>query len=339
MTFLPLKNFRKFKNLKHLSLLLVPVLLAACTGTEEELPALRLVIADAARTLRSVDVNAPTTSPKNVTTTSDVVGLETLPNGTSVAVAFYDRIEVRDAELAVLSTFTATTFTPCFTGLSASNDGVRLALISSCTGEAQRVALFSSAGTLLFSQPLPLPTSDPATLRVAVVGDAVFVARPRIGGGGEVLRATATAVTSLLTTPNAIADLAAWRDTVYVSTGTSVSPINSATPPALGTALLSVGAERLFAGAGSTRFAAWDADTSGGTVTITDGAATATTSTVPFVTALRDAVFGPDGYLYLLRQNSLSRVDVVRLVANPTQTNVGASVSDGRFLAWVVPNS
>lgn len=321
-----------------LSLLTLPLLLSACTGTTEELPSIRLVIADGARTLRSVDSQRPSAAPVSVTTTSDVVGLAGAQSGTRVAVAFPDRVELRDAALAVRATLSAPSgFTPCFTGLRGDENGTRLAVLSSCANAtSQDVVLFDPAGNALFRVQLPLPTFDPALLRFDVSGDTVFLARPTIGGGGEVLRVTSSGATSILTTPAPIRDLVVRGSTVLVSTGTGVSPINlAANPPALGAPVLTVGAERLFSG--GNLLVAFDADVSSGTVSVTnDGSVT---STIPFVSTLRDATVAPDSYLYLLQRTSLSRVDVVRLVATPPNSFLGVTIADGRFLAWVVADA
>ncbi|PYE54205.1 hypothetical protein [Deinococcus yavapaiensis] len=321
-----------------LALMTLPLLLAACTGTVEELPSIRLVIADGARTLRSVNSQSPSTSPVTVTTTSDVVGLTSAQSGTRVAVAFPDRVELRDANLVVASTIAAPSgFTPCFSGLRGDENGSRLALLSSCTNNTQQnVLLYSPNGDLIFNQQLPLPSYDPSTIRFDVSADAVFLARPTISGGGEVLRVTATGTTTLLTTPSPIEDLVVRGATVFVSTSGSVTPINAAaSPPALGTPLLTLDAERLFSN--GNLLVAFDADTSNGTVSVTnDGAVTAR---VPFTPALQDATVAPDSYLYLLQRTGLARVDVVRLVESPTRNYLGVNVTDGRFLAWIVSDA
>ncbi len=69
----------------------------------------------------------------------------------------------------------------------------RLLVLSECSGDVQRLALYRMDGTVVWTATLgtavPPEHPDAPPVNIAVVGDVAVVSRPALGGGSEVVRA------------------------------------------------------------------------------------------------------------------------------------------------------
>ncbi|MDL2345502.1 hypothetical protein QOL99_15280, partial [Deinococcus sp. MIMF12] len=193
--------------MKRLALLpLTALLLSACTGTVETLPALRLaVLTDGGATLRTVSTGggdgtrvtpAPVLGPS--VAVAGGVAVDTLPGGGArLLLTRREGLESRDANLGDVRSFAAPFdapgfVPPCFvtTALSAARD--RILSLSQCdTGGVlngtQQLALYRTDGTLVWRAALGgaavVTGGDVPPVRVAVVRradgvDVAVVARP-----------------------------------------------------------------------------------------------------------------------------------------------------------------
>lgn len=339
------------KRLFPLSLLLPALLLGACTGTEDETPAVRLaVLTDGGSTVRTVTVGGTTSTPlpEDVTVTvGTATALDTLPEGNRLALTLPGGIESRDIAVADARAFAppfqATGFTPpCLRNTVLNAQGDRLLTLSQCeaVGGPQQLALYRPNGTLVWRAALRTFTPPPAgadvpPLRLALVReggvDVAVVARPALAGGSEVLRAAAlTTGTDRATasepvpTP-AIRDLApaAGGSVVYAATDTGVQPLTGAGTPDATATLTAFGTERVDrlwtsagSGIGGTLIAAWRDPGTGGSAPLRlwDSAArvsTPTAATVDSIAELRDVTFAPDGNLYALTRTALTGYDTL----------------------------
>lgn len=277
--------------MKRLVLLpLTTLLLSACTGTVETLPALRLaVLTDGGATLRTVSTGGgdglrvtptPVVSPPVAVTGG--VAVDTLPGGQArLLLTRREGLESRNAELADVRPFApafdAPGFAPpCFvaTALNAARD--RILSLSQCeTGGVlngtQQLALYRTDGTLVWRAAVGgaavVTGTDVPPVRVAVVrrADGVevgVVARPALGGGSEVLRVAVTApgadrAEAGLPVPTpAIRDLAPAPNgtAVYAATDTGVQPLGTTGAPVAEDALGAFGTgrvDRVWTSAGS----------------------------------------------------------------------------------------
>ncbi|BDP42815.1 hypothetical protein DAETH_27840 [Deinococcus aetherius] len=350
--------------------LLLPGLLAACTGTEETPPSLRLaVLTDGGATVRTVtpgsgasDVSVPLGQDNRGVT------LDTLPGGTRVALTLTSGIESRDVNLANPVPFAALPFTPvCLTStvLSAARD--RLLTLSDCATASggsvngpQQLALYRTDGSLVWTALLPTftppsSTTDRPPVRIAVIGDRAVVARPALGGGSETIRVApentgdivATA-TLPLATP-AIRDLAPLGNVIYAATDTGIQPLTDLGVP---NAAATVGAfgsgrvDRLWTsastGGASNLIAAWRDTTLSGNgsepLRLWDNTR-ASAVIVANIAELRDVSFGIDGNLYALTRTTLTSYDTVFGLGqgnwNPTQ--LAGGLNDARAVTWLVP--
>lgn len=320
-------------------LLLLPLLLAACTGTEEPTPTLRLaLLLGGGAVLRTVTPAADTATPAvtdNQTVTVDGgVRLDTTPAGNRLLLTLAGGIETRNADLADRQAFVAPPNPPftsvCFTAsaLSAARD--RLLALSACANGPQQLALYRSDGTLVWTALLPTflppaPGTDTPPIRLAVRGDVGIVARPRLGGGSEVLRAAVNATgdpVAIVSDPlptAAVRDLAPYGPDLLAATDTGIrklgvtgAPDPTATLSAFGTARY----DRLWTGVSGTRslLAAWRSNVLAGTgsepLLLWDGVK-ASAATVDVVADLRDVSIALDGNLYALTGVALNRYDTV----------------------------
>lgn len=264
---------------------LTALLLSACTGTEENPPAIRLaVLTDGGGTLRTVTTGgggaAPAPTEPSVGVTGGVT-VDTLPGGRRVALTLLAGLESRDANLGNAQPFAPPFDAPGFvppclkaTVLNAQRD--RLLTLSQCgTGGAangtQQLALYRTDGTLVWRAALPVafastdPDAPPTRLALSRDEngtDIGIVARPALGGGSEVLRVAATTtgavraeVSSPVATP-AIRDLAPAPGgrVIYAATDAGVQPLSSTGVPDGAATLAAFGSarvDRLWTGAGS----------------------------------------------------------------------------------------
>lgn len=351
--------------------LLLPGLLAACTGTDEGTVTLRLaVLTDGGATLRGVTTSTggggtPAPAEPSVSVSGGVT-LDTLPGGTRLALTRAGGIESRDVNLANPLPFAALPFAQaCLTAtaLSASRD--RLLTLSQCgTGGMmngpQQLALYRTDGSLVWTATLPtftppIPGPDTPPVRLAVRGDVGLVARPALSGGSEVLRvaretpgaAVATVSDPLPTV--AIRDLAPGVGTIYAATDTGVFPLTEQGTPNAEGRLAAFGTGRVdrlwtSAGTGGTGnlVAAWrDTTLSGGgsePLRLWDGVRS-TAVTVTSLADLRDVTFAPDGNLYALTRTALIRYDTVFGLSqgNWREQSLLSGLNDARAVTWLVP--
>ena len=328
--------------------LLLPVLLAACTGTTEGGVIIRLAVLSgtgAGANLSAVDVG--TAGTKLSTSVPGAVDIETLPGGNQIAVLYGDHLELRDANFANTVTLPVPTtggFTPCFVKLETSIARDRLAALSDCGGGAlQQVAVWRSDGTLSFSATLGAPTPvDPLDTHIAVQGDTLWAAHPAVGLGSELLQVTrnidgTSTLAPAIATPN-LYDLAFYNSVLYAATGNGVqsltqsgvlTPLPVGTPGAsqLGTLNSSLyTSDRLLASwydSGSAPLQVWNGSQIG----------------IPaYYTGLRDVTFAPDATLYTLNAATLTQYDTTfGLVGNGWRAVDLASFADPRAVTWLIP--
>ncbi|WP_216321431.1 hypothetical protein [Deinococcus aestuarii] len=341
--------------------LLLPGLLAACTGTEEVPPALRLAVLEGGgATLRTVtpdgsaaDVSVPLGDNRGVT-------LDTLPGGTRVALTRSAGIESRDVNLANPVPFAPPPFTPvCLTSTAVSAARDRLLTLSDCNGR-QQLALYRQGGSIVWTANLPVLTVvvfTPETPRtsIAVIGDRAVVARPALGGGSETIRVAQentgdlVAVASTPLTTPVIRDLAPFGGVLYAATDTGIQPLTDVGVPNAAATLGAFGAGRVdrlwtsaSTGGAANLIAAWrDTTLSGNSsepLRLWDGTRTSA-AVVASVAELRDVSFGIDGNLYALTRTDLTRYDTVFGLqqGNWNPTGLLGGLSDARAVTWLVP--
>lgn len=346
------------------ALVLLPALLAACTGTEEPQVALRVaLLTDGGATLRTVTPNADSNSaPVNADRTvavTDGVTLNSLSGGQRLALTLNTGIESRDSDLADVQPFAALPFTQtCLVQTASSASRDRLLTLSQCPNGPQQLALYNASGTLVWTALLraylpPTPGQDVPPVSLAVLGDVGLVARPRVGGGSEVLRAaprnsgdTVAEVSDPLPTP-AIRALVAYNQGILAATDGGVQKVDAAGVPD-GTALSAFGArrfDRLWSGtAGSQNLlAAWRSNVlsnqSAQPLLVWDGNTSRTAATVVSVADLRDLTLAPDGNLYTLTASTLTRYNTALGLqsGNFTPRVLLTGLNDARAVVWLVP--
>ncbi|WP_371827098.1 hypothetical protein [Deinococcus sp. QL22] len=339
------------------------MLLAACTGTEEGLPILRLaVLTNGGTTLQTVTTGGISGDPAPAEFTVPVTGgvsLDTLPGGGRALLTLAAGLESRDANLATPQAFTALPFTPvCLTSTATSAARDRLLTLSACLNGPQQLALYRSDGTLIWTATLPtftppIPGPDTPPVRLAVLGDTGVVARPALGGGSEVLRAApatlgdpvATVTTPLPTPP--IRDLAPYGTAILAATDTGVQTLGPTGVPDTAQPVAAFGTgrvDRLWTNATGNRslLAAWRDNTLSGVssepLRLWDGVR-ATAATVAFIDRLRDVTLAPDGNLYALTPFALTRYDTVFGLqqGNWQPATLLSSLNDARAVTWLVP--
>ncbi|GBF06905.1 hypothetical protein DAERI_110087 [Deinococcus aerius] len=351
--------------------LLLPGLLAACTGTDEGAVTLRLaVLTDGGATVRTVTTSSGGTTPAPGDVTVSVNGgvtLDTLPGGARLALTLAGGVESRDVNLANAAPFAALPFTPtCLTATALSAARDRLLTLNQCgTGGTvngpQQLALYRTDGTLVWTATLPtftppIATPDTPPLRIAVIGNTGVVARPVVGGGSETIRVAPQNTGDIVATSStpvrtvAIRDLAPSGSLIYAATDAGVQPLRDTGEPDPSRTVTAFGTgrvDRLWTSAGSgsvgNLFAAWRDATLGGDgssqpLRLWDGARTSAV-TVTFFSALRDVTFAPDGNLYALTRTDLRRYDTVfGLSQNNWREQVLLSgLNDARAVTWLVP--
>ncbi|MFK7601051.1 hypothetical protein ACI3L1_02430 [Deinococcus sp. SM5_A1] len=346
------------------ALFLTPALLVACTGTEEPQVALRVaLLTDGGATLRTVTPNADSSSaPVNAdqpVPVPDGVTITSLPSGQRLALTLKTGIESRSGDLADPQSFATLPFTPvCLIQTASSAARDRLLTLSQCDNGPQQLALYSAAGTLIWTAPLPTflppaPGTDVPPVRLAVSGDVGVVARPRLGGGSEVLRAalqnvgdTVAVVSDPVPTP-AIRDLVAYNAGLLAATDSGVQKLSDTGIPD-GFALAAFGAgryDRLWSGAAGSQslLAAWRSTVLSNQNTqpllVWDGNTSRTAATVASVTDLRDITLAPDGNLYTLTATGLTRYNTALGLqsGNFTPRVLLTGLSDARAVIWLVP--
>lgn len=339
---------------------LLTTLLSACTGTEEaSVPLTLAILSDGGTVLRAVtptDTNGVVTAPEQArVTVTGGVSLATPADGQRLLLTRRDGVESRAPDLSDPRPYPDPTFTPRCNLQSAQNAARdRLLILSDCGG-VQNLALYQS-GALVWTAALPgalvtAPGADTPPTRLAVQGDVGIVARARLGGGSEVLRAAPVtagdpvAEVSLPQASPAIRDLANLGGTLIAATDTGVQSLTPAGLPDATTTRSALGATRfdhLWTGGNQNLLAAWrDAALSGNgsePLRLWDGRA-ATAATVENVTDLRDLTITPDGFLYTLTGNALRRHDTLLGLQNGNWRSVTLPVAlqDARSVTWVVP--
>lgn len=344
-------------------LLALSSLLFACTGTEENAPALRLaVITDGGATLRTVtpndDASATPVTDNQTLTIAGGVSVDTLPSGNRLALTLAAGIQSLDANLGSAAPFAALPFTAtCLTHTATSAARDRLLTLSECVGGPQELALYRADGTLVWTARLPTflppaPGLDNPPIRLAVRGDVGVVTRPRVGGGSETLRAAqdkvgdvVAVVSDPLPTP-AIRDLAPYGNDILAATDTGIQTLKATGEPD-GVALSAFDAgryDRLWTGSASSArlLAAWRSNilstTASEPLWLWDGAKTKAVI-VAYQIDLRDVSLALDGNLYALTATSLTRYDTVFGLqqGNWRPRTLLGTLNDARSVTWVVP--
>ncbi|GGK30849.1 hypothetical protein GCM10008955_25830 [Deinococcus malanensis] len=353
------------------ALLALPLLLAACTGTEESTPNLPLVLlTDGGTTLRTLTPTEDTSSTPFTDvarqTVTGGVSVETLSSGRRFALTRTDGLDSRDLQLATPQPFGTLPFTPCLrqTATSAARD--RLLTLSECQGGPQRLALYRDDGVLVWTALLPtfLPVAgtDVPPVRLAVVRDTAaerdvaVVSRPRMGGGSEVLRVaplntgdTVAEVSAPLPVP-AVRDLVTYAAPggtaqILAATDSGIQPLKTTGEPDAAAALKAFGTDRydrLWAGPAGNRplLAAWRNNVSStGPLLLWDGVRATAATVTSFVSDLRDVTITPTGLLYTLSGNTLTRYDTAYGLTqgNWRVRTVISGLNDARSVTWLVP--
>ncbi len=346
------------------ALFLTSALLVACTGTEEPQVALRVaLLTDGGATLRTVTPNAdsnaaPVSADKTVAVTGGVT-LNSLPSGQRLALTTEARIESRDGTLADIQPFAALPFTPpCLTQTASSAGRDRLLTLSQCSNGPQQLALYRADGSVVWTALLrtylpPSPGPDVPPVRLAVRGDVALVARPRVGGGSEVLRAApqnvgdaVAAVSDPLPTP-AIRDLVAYNQDILAATDAGVQKVSDTGVPD-GAALAAFGArrfDRLWSGSAGSQnlLAAWRSSVLSNQgaqpLLVWDGTPGRAASSVASVADLRDLTLAPDGNLYTLTASTLTRYNTALGLqsGNFVPRLLLGGLNDARTVVWLVP--
>ncbi len=347
-------------------LFLMPALLVACTGTEEPQVALRVaLLTDGGATLRTVTPNAdssaaPVDANRSEAVTNGVT-LNALPSGQRLALTLQNAIESRDSDLGDIQPFASLPFTQtCLVQTVSSAGRERLLTLSQCPNGPQQLALYSASGSLIWTAPLraylpPSPGPDVPPVTLAVLGDVGLVARPRVGGGSEVLRAAprnpgdiVAEVSDPLPAP-AIRDLVAYNQDILAATDTGVQKVGPTGVPD-GAALAAFGArrfDRLWSGSAGSQnlLAAWRSDVlsnqNAQPLLVWDGNTGRTASTVAPVNDLRDLSLAPDGNLYALTASTLTRYNTALGLqsGNFTPRVLLSGLNDARAVIWLLPPS
>ena len=344
------------------ALLALPLLLAACTGTEETSAPLRLVLlTDGGSVLRAVTPSGGSGSA--VTVTEDAresvtggVNVTTPTGGQRVTLTRAAGTESRAADLSDPRAYPDPADTPRCTVRAAQNAARdRLLILSDCGG-VQNLAMYQNAAlqwtAALPTALQPAPGSDTPPTRVAVQGDLGVVARARLGGGSEVLRAapastgdTVAEVSPPVAAP-AIRDLANYGGQLIAATDSGIQKLASSGVPDSTTTFSAFGNvryDRLWSGTGSQNLlAAWRDNALSGAFSeplrLWNGQSAAA-ATIENVTDLRDLTIAPDGYLYALSAGSLRRHDTLPGLqsGNWRSATLPTAINDARSVTWVVP--
>lgn len=363
-------SLRPRPALRLLGALLVAGALSGCTGTEERAPALRLaVLLSGGSQLASVDT-APADGG-DATNFTPTLGTPVPVNqgrdlytvsGRSLLLVRQDATEQRDLSLALEKTFAAPPFTPCWQQSAFNPARTRLAVLSQCNDAVQRLALYDTAGTVIWTAslgtaPVTINTVDAPPVRVAVVGDVAVVSRPALGGGSEVIRAApsqsedpAYAHVAVTTAPErtvAIRDLALLGTLIHAATDSGVYPLLDTGLPDLTKRIAALGErryDRLWGASLGTRslLLGWRDNTlsTGGDqyLRVWDGTS-ATAQNVTYANDLRDLTLAPDGNLYVLSRTALTRYDAVLGLQNGNwqPRSLLNNLDDARALTWLIP--
>ncbi|MFC4456332.1 hypothetical protein [Deinococcus sonorensis] len=329
--------FPRFLALAALSL----SLLSACTGTTEPTVSVGVALVNQnGNELRSVVGPGTSAAAQPVTGALD---LQVLASGKTVVVAYRDHLETRGLTLQnpVPLPGPGSGFTPCFVRLAISPARDRVAALSDCgNGAAEQLAVYRSDGLLDYTATLPPPTpTDSANTRFTITPDLnIWVARPAIGGGSELLRVSSAGITVVTNPPlsTAVHDLAVRGGTLYAATDQGVLAVNPTSGALAATPVISGVINRLYSD--NTLLAAWllDSSASSQALTLWDG----TRRGVPAYPAdLRDVTFGPDGKAYLLSGNKVTSYDTVfgfqRGDWQPT--DLITTLQGARALTWIAP--
>lgn len=345
-------------------LFLLPALLSACTGTEEPQVALRVaLLTNGGATLRTVTPNAdsaaaPVTNNGAVEVSGGVT-INSLSTARRLALTRAEGIESLGSGLNDVQAFAKPDFDPvCLTRTVSSAARDRLLTLSDCPGGPQRLALYREDGTLVWTARLPTfvaptPGPDVPPVRLAVSGDVALVARPRLGGGSEVLRVAQTTAGSPqaeasapLPTP-AVRDLVAYSSGILAATDSGVQRVADTGVPD-GVALAAFGSgrvDRLWSGTAGSRslLAAWRSDAGGSLgsqpLRLWDGTPGKAAVTAALFSDLRDLTLAPDGYLYTLTASTLSRYDAALGLqsGNFIPRVLLGSLNDARAVIWLIP--
>lgn len=354
------------RTLKTVALATLTWLLAACTGTEEVATPINLVIADGNASLRVTRLGTQATPTDVRPAGGRVTDLATLEGGRRLAVVFPDRVELRDPDgVTVAATLPSPGFTRCYREVNVNADGTRFVLFSDPSGSEggalgcdqtgipfQRVAVYRSNGDFLGGATLPSPNAPTADVHVVLAGNVVQVARQTTfnqvefraydpDGPDANLDLDERNPANPVTVNGTIRDLTAQGERIFASMSDGVRPV---IPTGLGDVLLPLpagdanGFERVWAHARLGLLAAWNQETS--LLILRNNAGT--TAQVTGIGTLRDLVFTPDGYLYIVQAGNVTRLDVARfsgggaLNVNDRPT-VSTGVQDARSAAYTVP--
>lgn len=333
---------------KHLLPLLLAPLLAACTGTTESQTSARVALINAGGTqLRTITPVTPGTTATPGPAAGDVtqavtgaVGVQALPGGTQLLALFSDHAELRDATLAGVGVNPLPLpagFRACFVRLRASPARDRLAALSDCgSGAQQQLVVYRSDGSLAFSAdvPPPSPVSSDLSRFAVTTGQAVWLTRPAVGGGYELLRADENGIRVVTTQALNINvyDLAMLGSTLYAATdsGTRAVDLNTG---ALGQPTgVTTQVNRLYGG--DRLLGAWLSGVSSQPLTVWDGVSSGVAA---YPNDLRDLSFAPDGNAFALSGTALTRLDTVLGLRQGLwqPTDVAGPLNDARAVTWL----
>jgi hypothetical protein len=322
-----------------LPLLLAPLLLTACTGTTEPQTSARVALINGGGTqLRTV---TPGAAAGDVTQpVSGAVGLEALPGGSQLTLAFRDHLELRDAALAPVGAARLPLpagFRACFVRLRASPARDRVAALSDCgSGAQQQLVVYRSDGSLAFTADVPPPSPSSSDLsRFAVTtGQAVWLTRPALGGGYELLRADENGIR--VVTAQALSinvyDLAMLGSTLYAATDSGTRPVNLNDGTLGEPTGIKAQVNRVYGG--DRVLGAWLSGVGSQPLNIWDGV---TTGVAAYPSDLRDVTFTPDGNAFALSGTALTQFDVVLGLRQSLwqPTDVAGPLNDARAVTWL----
>lgn len=329
-------------------LFMLPALLVACTGTEDEATTIRyaaLAGAGPDAVLSAADLGTSTTTPSNVAV-AGAVGLQSYNSGQSLAVLYRDRLEQRNASLQGTNTNlfpNPQEFTPCYIRLQTSVARDRLAALSDCgKGANQDIVVWRSDGTLAFRVTLPPPTpSSSEQTRYVVQGDIVWAVHPATAtGSSELIRAVRNSdnsitVSSPVQLPN-VYDLSFYRNQLYAATDNGVQTLNDKGElgAVAGQPLLTNRADRLYSD--DRLLVAWRSSGVAEPLYVWNGSRVASAGNV---SGLNDLTIAPDGTFATVQSSSLVTYDSVSGFER-AEWNVQTSrylPRVGTAISWLIP--
>ncbi len=354
-------------SIRSFAYLLIPLLITACTGTEEISSVSVAVMTNGGTSLRRVTPNAsgsssPITENETVALTAGVA-LATAPSGKRIIVASKAGPESRNITLSDPNAFPAinpdSNGENCLSQTASSANKDRLLVLSTCN-DTQRLALYRSDGTLIW-RALPstfLPPAagnDTPTLQLAVLGDVGYLSRPRLGGGSEIMQAAVTTVGSTeatVTTPIAtvnIWDLTPYQNQIWAATSQGIQRLKATGEPDPTNTLSVFGNrryDRLWVGTAGSRtvLAAWRSNLLNSTTSeplyLWNGVQTSAVS-LPYFDDLRDIAFAPDGSMYTLSKTVLTSYQTIYgfELNNWNSTSLLSNLNNPLAVTWLIPDA